>query len=195
MSAGQVIHLTEDDAVRYVYVRQRMLIDDWGLAGPAPGGAYSPSAAKTLLGDHRSATFGIADSPAGSYGLLIAVATVTRNAHHKYAHRARLLSVFVDPPHRGKGFGEAVVAAAVEYARAWRGLEFIDLCVNGNAVSAQRLYARLGFVQWGRQSEAADSEGNRLDEIHMTLSLRDQPAGFAGAGNAARGEQQLTRGE
>lgn len=194
MSAGQVIHLTEDDAVRYVYVRQRMLIDDWSISGRAPVATYSPSAARTLLGDHRSATFGIADPLGGSYGPLIAVATVTRNAHHKYAHRARLLSVFVDPPHRGKRLGEAVVAAAVEYARSWR-VEFVDLCVNGNAVPAQRLYARLGFVQWGRQQEAVDSDGNRLDEIHMTLSLRDQPAPFTGAANVTRGEQQLTRGE
>jgi RimJ/RimL family protein N-acetyltransferase len=168
--AASVFQLTPGDAVRYVYLRQRMLIDDWGYAIPAGAiDPYSPATAEELLEDGRSATFGIAKP--GEYGQLVAVATVTRSAHGRYAHRARLLSVFADVRHRGQGLGEAVVVAALERARSWPGVEFVDLCVNGGAVSAQRLYARLGFAEWGRQPDAADYDGKRVDEIHMTLGV------------------------
>jgi RimJ/RimL family protein N-acetyltransferase len=168
---GQVFRLQPDDSVRYVHVRQSMLVYEWGLAGTRHGiETLTPSSVSGLLADERSATFAI-EAIDGSNGELIAVATITRGAHTRFAHRAKLVSVFVNPCHRGKGLGRAVVSAAVDHARKWPGVDFVDLCVSEDAQAAQRLYETMGFVAWGRQPEATDYHGRRVDEIHMTLRL------------------------
>ena len=169
---GPPIRLGPDDAVRYVRARQGLLLHEWQSAG-TPEGAHTitPASIAGLLADHRSATFGIEASPGAE---LIAIATITRTDYPRYAHRARLVSVYVEPRHRGRGVGETIVSAAVGVARGWRGVEFVDLCVSEHAAPAQRLYRRLGFVEWGRQAEATDYLGRRFDDIHMSLRLNNR---------------------
>jgi RimJ/RimL family protein N-acetyltransferase len=155
-------------------VRQRVLIDEWETFVPLPTYGIervTPNSVLGLLGDERSATYGIEADPEDSYSQLVAIATVTRNAHHKYAHRARLVNVFVERAWRGRGLARAVVTAAIDAAREWNGVEYVDLTVNDDAVPAQHLYERLGFVRWGVQPEAAKARGRRITEIHMTLAL------------------------
>lgn len=166
------IRLGPEDGVRYVLIRQRMLLDDWGNAPPPGAGIehLQPHSAAPFLGDPRSATFAI-ESP-DDRDELLAVATVVRKVHPHYAHRAVLLKVFVDPRHRGNGYGADVVEATIDCARSWPGVEYLDLCVNHDAVPARRLYERLGFVEWGVQHDAAEAYGRRLTEYHMTLKLR-----------------------
>jgi len=89
----------------------------------------------------------------------------------KFAHRASIWGVFVEPAHRGKGLGQAVIAAAIDLARTWPGVDYIDLGASGAAPEAQRLYERLGFAAWGREPEATEIGGRRYDEIHMSLRL------------------------
>lgn len=165
------MRLGPEDAVRYVDARQRLLVHEWRRAGmPHAVRTLTPGSVSGVLADDNSATFGIEAGPDPD-AELVAIATVTRTTYSHYAHRARLVSVFVDEGHRGKGLGAAVVSAAVECARAWQGVDFVDLCVSEDAVPARRLYERLGFVTWGRQEDAADVHGRRLDDIHMTLRL------------------------
>jgi ribosomal protein S18 acetylase RimI-like enzyme len=102
---------------------------------------------------------------------LLAAAGVVRMKQAKFTHRARLWGVFVEPAHRGKGLGKAVVGAAIELARCWSGVRYVDLGVSENAPAAQRLYETLGFKQWGREPEATQLEGRCYDELHMTLKL------------------------
>jgi RimJ/RimL family protein N-acetyltransferase len=103
---------------------------------------------------------------------LIAAAGIMRARSPKFAHRASIWGVFVEPAHRGKGLGQAVIAAAIDLARTWPGVDYIDLGASGAAPEAQRLYERLGFAAWGREPEATEIGGRRYDEIHMTLRLR-----------------------
>lgn len=102
---------------------------------------------------------------------LVAVAGIRRMTSPKFAHRARLWGVFVEPDHRGRGLGRAVVSAAVDLARTWPGVDYIDLGVSENAPEARRLYESLGFREWGREPQTTQHEGRRYDEIHMTLRL------------------------
>jgi RimJ/RimL family protein N-acetyltransferase len=165
---AHVFRLGPDDAWRFVYARQRALLEDAPHHGVQ---AVNRASVLATLADDRSATFAIeADDSAH----LIAVATIMRHAHAQYAHRARLAGVFVEPAYRRNGFARAVVEAAVEHARSWQSVEYVDLCVNDDAVAAQRLYELLGFVAWGRHSDAADVHGRRVTEIHMALALRDE---------------------
>ena len=103
-------------------------------------------------------------------GDLVAVASIAR-ARKKFAHRAKVWGVFVEPEYRGRGLGRVVMSAAIEWARAQGGIDFVDLAVSESALPAQRLYENLGFHAWGREPEATDHDGKRFDEIHMTLRL------------------------
>ena len=61
--------------------------------------------------------------------------------------------------------------AAVQHARSCAGVDYVDLAVSENAPEALRLYESLGFSAWGREPEATQVDGQRYDEIHMTLRL------------------------
>ncbi len=103
---------------------------------------------------------------------LVAAAGILRWDSPKFAHRATIWGVFVEPVHRGAGLGRAVVTAAIDLARTWPGVDYIDLGVSERAREARRLYESLGFHAWGREPEATEMGGFRYDEIHMTLRLR-----------------------
>ena len=54
------------------------------------------------------------------------------------------------PSQRGRGVGSAVIAAGLRYLRE-RGVSVIDLEVDGENVSARRIYKDLGFKKMGEQ--------------------------------------------
>jgi ribosomal protein S18 acetylase RimI-like enzyme len=88
----------------------------------------------------------------------------------KRAHRTTLVMVWVRPEARGCGVAEALIAAAIEDARR-SGFRWLDLDVAVDQTAAQRLYARMGFVEIGRVPGALIHEGREVDEILMTLRL------------------------
>jgi ribosomal protein S18 acetylase RimI-like enzyme len=63
----------------------------------------------------------------------------------RLTHRAVVWGVFVEPDHRGEGWGEALLFAAIDLAHSWPGLSFLDLSVSENAPEARALYLRVGF--------------------------------------------------
>jgi ribosomal protein S18 acetylase RimI-like enzyme len=154
-----------------------MLIEQWDESIPRQEieTITVPGAAAAFAADH-AITFGVegpADDSAepGATPPLIGMAILARQRQRRYEHRARLFNVYVQPHYRGRGYAGQLVSAAIEHARTWPGVDYLDLCVNEDALSAQRLYVRMGFVEWGRQAEALTSHGRRLAEIHMTLTL------------------------
>jgi ribosomal protein S18 acetylase RimI-like enzyme len=60
--------------------------------------------------------------------------------------RATLEDVVVDSSARGKGIGEALCRAALDYARA-AGADKVDLTSHPTREAANRLYQRLGFAR------------------------------------------------
>jgi ribosomal protein S18 acetylase RimI-like enzyme len=178
------IRLKPSDAERYARLRLRMLTAmPWAFdASPQDDQALDRAwLVKTLIEEH-SAIFAIqAPGPprldwaglneASDAPELIAAASITRVKQPQFAHRARIWGVFVEPAHRDRGLGRAVLSAAIDLARSWVGVDFIDLSVSENAPEAQRLYESLGFEQWGREPEATEYEGKRYDEIYMTLKM------------------------
>jgi ribosomal protein S18 acetylase RimI-like enzyme len=180
-----VIRLTPADAERYVHLRERMLtLAPWAFsANVEDDEALEIFHLAELLAQEHYATFAIeAESPPRHRDLnasemdarprLLASASLTRGKPPKFAHRARLWGVFAEPEFRGRALGKALMQAVLAQARAWGGVEFLDLGVSANSPEAQRLYQSVGFAVWGREPEATEHEGCRYDELHMTLRLR-----------------------
>jgi ribosomal protein S18 acetylase RimI-like enzyme len=145
-----------------------MLVDSpWAYtASPEDDVALDLDRVRAMFADEGAATFAIEalESPAD----LVAAASIRREMCAKFAHRALLWGVFVEPKHRGHGWGRAVVTAAVDAARAWPGVDYVDLAVSANAPAAQRLYEVWGSRR-GVANQSTEHEGRRYDEIYMTL--------------------------
>lgn len=167
--AGTVIRLGPDDAERFARVRRRMLDDSpWAFAStPEDDSALDVARVRKALGEPDNAIVAVE-----AFEALIATACVYRMKSPKFDHRAKLWGVFVEASHRKQGLGRAVTSAAIALARSWQAVEFIDLGVSDNAPEAKRLYASLGFQEWGREPETTQYNGRRYDEIYMSLRLR-----------------------
>ena len=63
---------------------------------------------------------------------------------------AQMVSVWVDPGHRGRGVGRALTDGALRYAGA-RGFACMRLWVTDGNTRARRLYEGLGFTATGRR--------------------------------------------
>jgi putative acetyltransferase len=78
-----------------------------------------------------------------------------------------LAKMAVDPPARGQGHGDRLIAAAIDFARE-RGAARVELLTNSLLVPALRLYEKHGF----RRVPVSAREGNyaRVD-TKMVLEL------------------------
>lgn len=83
---------------------------------------------------------------------------------------AGMYSVWVAPSVRGRGVGDALLAAAVAHARA-AGYARIVLDVGDHNTPAQALYARHGFTPTGRTTRFAPPR-EHLIEHELALDLR-----------------------
>lgn len=165
-----VIRLKPADAERFARLRLRMLQNaPWAFGADADSDeAIDPARVAKALGEEHNVILAVEDSATRE---LIAAAGIVRQKQPKFAHRARIWGVYVDPAHRGKSLGRMVVTGVVQLGRSWPGVDFLDLAVNENSKAALRLYQSLGFKEWGREPETVAHEGRRYDEIYMTLRL------------------------
>jgi len=176
------IRLQPRDAGRYARLRLRMLLDaPWAYsASPESDKGLDLAFLEKSLASETQAIFAVespalagAAAPRGEHEKpeLIAAAGIMRQVSPKFGHRASAWGVFVESDYRRSGLGRAVMTAAIECARVWLGVDYIDLGVSERAGAARRLYESLGFVAWGREPEATEIDGVRYDETHMTLRL------------------------
>lgn len=183
------IRLAPADAERYVRLRLRMLQDaPWAFAASPEDDvaldvahvtealAEDDNALLAVEATDTTARSGTALTDASRPPDLIAAAGVMREKRRKFAHRAKIWGVFVEPAHRGKGLGKAIMTAAINLARTWPGVDFIDLGVSEYSSEALRLYESLGFQQWGREPETTEYAGRRYDEIYLSLRLKTRLA-------------------
>ncbi len=95
---------------------------------------------------------------------------MSREERPKRRHVAGIWGVYVTPGMRRAGLGRTLVAQAVEIARGW-GVSKVQLSVSESSPTAVRLYERLGFVAWGRESDAVRAGAETAAQIHMDLRL------------------------
>lgn len=82
---------------------------------------------------------------------------------------AVLVGMWVMPPARGQGVGDALVKAALDWARD-AGATAVHLWVTGGNSPAERLYARNGFVRTGGEQPITPGDPTRT-EIGMTCGF------------------------
>ena len=88
----------------------------------------------------------------------------------KVAHKAVLWGMYVRPDARKGGIGRSLAEAVIGHAR--ERVELIQLSVvRGNDV-AKRLYASLGFVEYGVEPNAFKQNGVYYDDVLMAKDLR-----------------------
>jgi RimJ/RimL family protein N-acetyltransferase len=75
---------------------------------------------------------------------------------------------------RGVGLGRAMLAAAVDWARASPGVRRVELGVMATNPSALALYRSLGFVEEGRfRGRFRQGDGSLVDDLAMVLEVGD----------------------
>ncbi len=96
-------------------------------------------------------------------GMVVArVGTLARMRH------AAKLEVMVDPSHRRRGLGRALMEGCVAWARAAEGVEKLSLSVFADNEAALALYRDLGFEEEGRRlREYKDLDGAYRDDVLM----------------------------
>jgi ribosomal protein S18 acetylase RimI-like enzyme len=85
-------------------------------------------------------------------------------------HRATL-GIGLEVAYRSQGHGRLLLETALSWSREVT-LEWIDLCVFSDNVSAIRLYQRFGFRRVGHVVDRFRLNEKKIDEFQMTLQLR-----------------------
>ena len=98
----------------------------------------------------------------------------------KLAHKGTLWGMYVRPGARNAGLARRLVETVVGHAR--ERVELLQLSVVSENEPARRLYASLGFVEYGRERNALKQDGRYYDEVLMARSFAEpQAAHLAGS--------------
>jgi ribosomal protein S18 acetylase RimI-like enzyme len=103
----------------------------------------------------------------GSY--LVGVAGLYIQPRPKHRHKGMLWGMYVRPDHRTAGIGRKLVEAIIEHAR--QHVELLQLVVVADNMPARRLYASLGFVEYGIERHATKYQGEYHDDVLMALPI------------------------
>ena len=109
-------------------------------------------------------------------GALLGVAGFFARESVKEAHKGVLWGMYVRPAARGAGIGRRLAEAVIAHARQC--VEILELRVVGGNEEARRLYAALGFVEYGIEKNSMKQDGRYWDEVLMAKPLvQDEAAG------------------
>jgi len=155
-------------------VRQSRVSDTLGLPIYSPFRAIQPDTiarlptlwAKPVTEPHWQRKWGIRDAEGGA---IVAYCSLTGSALPVELHRARV-ALGVEPTFQRRGFGEALLRAAIAFARE-SGLAWIDLWVLAHNAPALALYRKLGFVEIGRSADQFRLGEASIDDVAMALAL------------------------
>jgi RimJ/RimL family protein N-acetyltransferase len=122
---------------------------------------------------------------------ILGVAGFAVRQGEKEAHKGLLWGMYVRPSARGAGVACRLVEAVIAHARPR--VELIQLSVVVGNEQARRLYARLGFVEYGIEENSLKHRGRYYDEILMAKELgptSDHEAVEVGLLTAARSDRE-----
>ena len=77
--------------------------------------------------------------------------------------------MYVRPDATGTGIGRRLVEAVLDLAR--QRVELIQLAVVQDNEQARRLYASLGFLEYGLEKNALKQDGRYYDDVLMAKDL------------------------
>jgi RimJ/RimL family protein N-acetyltransferase len=160
----EIRRLLPTDATLYRDIRLEALRSDPG----AFGSTFAIESTKPLtwfeerLGD--AAVFGGFDRAD-----LLGVAGFFVHRGAKEGHKGVLWGMYVRARARKTGLGRRLVDAVVDHAREH--VEILQLRVVEGNEPARRLYARLGFVEYGIEKNSLKQDGRYWDEVLMAKPL------------------------
>jgi ribosomal protein S18 acetylase RimI-like enzyme len=105
---------------------------------------------------------------------LLGVAGFFARTGAKEAHKGVLWGTYVRPDARRHGAGRQLVQAVLDHAR--QHVELVQLSAIGDNKPALRLYASLGFVEYGLEKNALKQDGQYFDEVLMAKALTPNPS-------------------
>jgi RimJ/RimL family protein N-acetyltransferase len=103
---------------------------------------------------------------------LVGAISCERDPRSKVRHVGHVVGTMVRVEEQGRGVGRALLDALIARASADDELQQLTLTVTAGNASAERLYARAGFVRFGTLSRAIRVGERFLDKHHLMLSLR-----------------------
>lgn len=104
-------------------------------------------------------------------GRLVGTVGLYREESPKVVHKAWIVGMHVAAEHQGKGYGRALLVAALDRARKIPVLELVQLGVESMNKPAMSLYSSLGFETYGLEKRALLIDGEYFDEELMALEL------------------------
>ena len=96
-------------------------------------------------------------------------------SREKVRHKAHLFGMYVPLHCRRRGFGRALVEAALAYARSRDPIRIVQLTVTKGNASAESLYEHCGFVAFGVEPYAVVRGGDYVSKVHMWRDLERTP--------------------
>jgi ribosomal protein S18 acetylase RimI-like enzyme len=100
---------------------------------------------------------------------IVGMAGFWRREGIKDAHKAMLWGMYVRSNARNIGVGRRLAEAVIGFAREH--VEVLQLSVVSENEAARRLYASLGFVEYGIERKALKQDGCYYDEVLMAKDL------------------------
>ncbi len=113
-------------------------------------------ASSTLLGAFRDAQ-------------LLAIAGFAIQQGPKKAHKGFIWGMYVRPDARRAGIGRRLIEAILDLAR--HHVELVQLTVVRENEQARHLYASLGFLEYGIETNALKQDGRYYDDVLMAKNL------------------------
>ncbi len=104
---------------------------------------------------------------------ILGVAAFAARTSQKEVHKGLLWGMYVRPEARGTGVAARLVETVIDFARSR--VELLQLSVVVGNERARRLYARLGFVEYGIERNSLKHDGKYYDEILMAHDLVADP--------------------
>ena len=102
---------------------------------------------------------------------LVGTVGLYREEGTKLMHSAEIVGLHIAAEYQGKGYGRALLLAALDRARQMPGLVLIRLSVVSTNEPAKSLFASLGFETYGVGRRALFVGDEYLDEELMALDL------------------------
>jgi RimJ/RimL family protein N-acetyltransferase len=103
---------------------------------------------------------------------LVGAISCERDPRSKVRHVGHVIGTMVRLEEQGRGVGRALLDAMIARASADEELQQLTLTVTAGNASAERLYARAGFVRFGTLPRAIRVGDRFFDKHHLMLSLR-----------------------
>jgi len=102
---------------------------------------------------------------------LAGVVGLSFDKREKVRHKAHLFGMFVATEFRQRGLGGQLLVAALQHARSQPQVQIVQLTVTQGNTTAQALYERHGFVEFGLEPFAVAVAGGFVAKSHMWCRL------------------------